>query len=163
MMAKRAIDASQQFDYRNDRLRGGRERSSAEWGTRRCSPQTGMAELGGIKLGRMKLYSTAKRVAQLRFFNHGFRALCRPIPALTAYATKKGRSLVLAFWRSATDHSRRRAAPTHRTRLLYPTPLLSKAFGSTRRNDDGSPGAARRSTAKPQVFVHRRHDVRQST
>jgi hypothetical protein len=75
-MAKRAIDASQQFDYRNDRLRGGRERSSAEWGTRRCSPQTGMAELGGIKLGRMKLYSTAKRVAQLRFFNHGFRALC---------------------------------------------------------------------------------------
>jgi hypothetical protein len=60
MMAKRAIDASQQFDYRNDRLRGGRERSSAEWGTRRCSPQTGMAELGGIKLGRMKLYSTAK-------------------------------------------------------------------------------------------------------
>jgi integrase len=87
----------------------------------------------------------------------------REVPALTAYATKKGRSLVLAFWRSATDHSRRRAAPTHRTRLLYPTPLLSKAFGSTRRNDAGSPGAARRSTAKPQVFVHRRHDVRQST
>jgi hypothetical protein len=45
----------------------GYEESSAEWGARRCSPQRGLAELGGIKLGQNETYNRL-RASTMTFF-----------------------------------------------------------------------------------------------
>jgi hypothetical protein len=52
-------------------------RSSAELGELGAAgPHEGLAELGGNEAGPHRTYSRGNGIHQLRFFNHGFRALC---------------------------------------------------------------------------------------